>query len=114
MKYVKRHFRQAAAPNNVQLIQLQIFHRMSFISTPENLLDPLAFSEIGSIFNSTEERSSSRREQTRRHQENRQRISRSSRATGGFGWNRESSYNERNDGRVREARAARFAGLERF
>jgi len=39
-------------------------------------------------------KSSRRRELTRRYQENRKRISRSNRATGGFGWNRESSYNE--------------------
>jgi len=64
-------------------------------------------------FKSTEEKSSRRRKQTRGHQENRQRISRGIRATGCFGWNRESFYSERNDGRVKEPRAARFASLER-
>jgi len=86
---------------------------MAAISTLGNLLNPLAKSEMGSMLQINGRAIFQRKRVETGHQENRQRLSRGGRETGSFGWNRGSSYNEWSEGRVREARAARFAGLKR-
>jgi hypothetical protein len=72
------------------------FHTTNPISTKKQLFQP-GKSRVS--FNSTEEQSSSRREQTRGHQQNRQRDSQALRKLAANGWNRESSYNECDDGK---------------
>jgi hypothetical protein len=87
---------------------------MYAISTAENVSAPVAFFTIRSMLQINGRAIFQKERVDKGHQENRQRLSRSVQETGSFGWNRESSYNEGNDGRVWEVRAARFTGFRRF